>query len=230
MNKCIIILAIIIALITISCAQNSNNINVSNFYHNLPEQFKESNEEIVDSVVDIENGYLSFFSKNEYGDCHYALKIFKSNTSKVIFGITSDYFLIDCRYYAWLFLEYSDGNLDDAFKKVFKQDYYEYPDSVLFEMGRAYPLLASKLFYDDKETLQILKDYVNYYASDKSVPYDYIFTLPRFGSKIEVTITICDKEFEGNISTKDKFDRIKDDVKTIEFTWNNSTEMFDLEN
>lgn len=222
---------VFIVLFLISCSSTNNKLhtNVYNFYKNLPDGFGLEYEAIIDSVIDKENGYLYFNARNEYGDCNYTLKIFDDENNKTIFGITQDYPLRECRYYAWVFMEYCNENYDDAFKKIF-DGYYEYPDSVLLEMGRAYPLLSAKLFYDDEETLQMLKDYVNYYAADKSVPYDFIFKLPRFGNTIEVTLTICDNEFEENISTREQFEEINSNVNTIKFKWNNETKKFDLEN
>ncbi|MBN1638731.1 MAG: hypothetical protein JW866_07180 [Ignavibacteriales bacterium] len=224
----LIYIGIIILVISTSCAQEKMNINMSRFYQNLPEGFREQNNTIIDSLIDNDNGYMYLLSTNEFGECHYSLKVFKNEKNKIIFVITYDYPLRECTYYSWLFLEYNDGDLNDAFKKVFP-NYYEYPDSVLYQMGRAYPLLSAKLFYDDKETLQLLKDYINYYAADKSVPYDYIFSLSRFEKSIDVTLSICDTEFEENISTKEKFDKLKSEAKTITFNWNNKKEVFNLE-
>jgi hypothetical protein len=181
--------------------------------------FNESDFTPTDSLIDLKNGYFEMSSSDHV--LTQAAKFNKKDKSTLLLvsGFYSD---MQCANFPFYLFEI-DKKGDTCIKKdpmnffpALRYEDFLKNDSVLKIANKYLPILAETYLDENATVQQILSEF-----------YDFHFILPRFGTTIEVTLTVCDY-IPVNEQEIVEWKEVEKAIKSLYFKFNKQSGLFEL--
>ena len=205
-----ILIGTLSVLLCLASPAYAQDWGVSDYLKNLPERFITFEGDFTPpsketTVIDEKNGYAGYLKVRGGTDMSFEMALFRSKNAPPLVVVSNERSDMQCSSHETFFLR-RVGNR-----------WVEVKDEVL-------PPLGPGMFWDDPQAAARLAKIVSVTPTS-----DYHFEPPRRGTRMKVTLELCDHFDEGTSdATLKEFDKLKETARPIRLDWDSRSGKFKL--